>query len=69
VARYGAGDEEIRRPEMNVSGAAMDITVAQRFDSFHPTSAVADLGNLDPGTARMASAQVLVLGSRLRSYG
>jgi hypothetical protein len=47
--------------EVNVSGAAAkDITVAQRLDSLHLRRS--RLGNLDPGTTRTASAQVLVLG-------
>jgi hypothetical protein len=39
--------------------------VGQRFDSLDPRSAVADLGELDPGTTLTASARVLVLGKVL----
>lgn len=44
------------------SDAAKDIMVGQRFNGLDPTSAIANLRNLYPGTTRTASAQILVVG-------
>jgi len=57
-ARWLATGQETKKQ----ARAAKNITVGQRFDRLDLTSAVADLGNLDPGTTPKASARVLAVG-------